>query len=1017
MTSSEINLIISYESQEKETLKCNSNEKLENVLEKFKKEKNIEDPSLMILYGGKTIQEDDLKKSLFQIMTGRDKHDSTMNILLYKNATKIAQDISNINIKLIINSRNAIVLQGKREDKLRDILIRNGAKINMNINSLIFKYRNKDVDIDKKFDQIVNITDNNLCEMTLKAYTQKKFFVNFIYNNFRQFRIECKTENNIRYICNIFCNNFGKNINELTFRYNYFNINLDQTFKDLLSDNDDLSSKNNIIDQEEDPEENRIKEINIIVINNESFMKKYKKLIIIITIVLIIIIIIIIVVSSSNGKQKEKEKGGSDSGDETLYSPKETDKINDSTKETDKINDSIKEIDKINDSTKETDKINDSIKETDKINDSTKETDKINDSTKEKDKINDSTKETDKTNYSTKETDKINDSTKETDKTNYSPKETDKINDSTKETDKTNDSTKETEAPTTKQIKTCNPGYFIPLDDETLEDCQKCSLDKCIKCNGTYDNNDCISCGDLENIYENGKIIECKNTCETGPGEKCLTCYEDKIACKSCNTGYKLVNRKCRPDFLIEAVYQTKANGDLIDLLSVNNAVIQMIIDGKIITDISNNRKYRFMESGNHTVYFKFQKRDDYYSHKTGLFSTIEKLISAVFSDFDEYFSDISFEGLFNQCSNLISVDLSKIAINTKSSTAIMFSGCVNLVYVNFNLDSFRTKQSMVNMFKDCRSLKSIDLSKFDVSEVTNFNEMFSGCTSLTSVDLGNFKLDYSGETSMEKMFKDCISLEYLDLSSFQPFQLTTISSTFYNCHSLTSINLKNFYTSRTTSMSYTFYNCTSLKFIDLSSFNTEKVDTIEGMFEHCTSLTSINFGSNFNTKRVSKMSNLFYHCHSLESIDYPIIANNIDNLTFFFSDCYSITSVNLQKFNITTSRFLQNMFRNCYNLKNIDFSIFRFTYNTYLKNMFSGCYSLTSVNFSKANSIDSSFDKIFYDCPNLNFVNFSFCTDSLGAYVQMFNENISSNGTLILRSSLRNSNNLKPVNWILELI
>ena len=276
MSSSEINLIISYESQEKETLKCNSTEKLENVLEKFKKEKNIEDPSLMILYGGKTIQEDDLKKSLFQIMTGRDKHDSTMNILLYRNATKIAQDKSNINIKLVINSRNAIVLQGKREDKLRDILIRNGAKINMNINSFDFKYRNKDVDIDKKFDQIVNITDNNSCQMTLNAYTKKKFFVNFIYNKHRQLRIECKTENNIRDICNVYCNNLRKNINELTFRYKYFNINLDQTFNDLLSENDDISSKNNIIDQEEDPEEIRIKEINIIVINNESFMKKYK---------------------------------------------------------------------------------------------------------------------------------------------------------------------------------------------------------------------------------------------------------------------------------------------------------------------------------------------------------------------------------------------------------------------------------------------------------------------------------------------------------------------------------------------------------------------------------------------------------------------------------------------------------------------------------------------------------------------------------------------------------------------
>ena len=429
MTSSELNLIITYESQPEESLKCNSNDKIENVLKKFAEKKSIQNTSFLMLYGGKPVQGEELQKPLSQIMSGQDKEGSTMNILLYRKNTNAIQESSNINIILKLDSKNEIVLQGNREDKIRDILIKNSAKIDKDINSLIFKYENKNVDLDKKFDQIVNITDNNSCQMILNVYTQNKLIVNFVSNNFRQFRKECKIEDNIRNICNMYCLRFGKNISELTFRYNYFNLNLDQTFKDLLSDNDDIYSRNNIIDQEE---ENGVKEIKIIVIDNESFIKKYKKLIITITIILIIIIIIIIiiiVVSTSKGKEKED----SDSGSKTPY-----------------------------------------------------------------------------------------------------------------------DSTKETEAPTTKQIKTCNPGYFIPLDDETLEDCQKCSLDKCIKCNGTYENNECISCGDLENIYENGKIIECKNTCETGPGEKCLTCYEDKIACKSCNTGYKLVDGKCRPDFLIE---------------------------------------------------------------------------------------------------------------------------------------------------------------------------------------------------------------------------------------------------------------------------------------------------------------------------------------------------------------------------------------------------------------------------------------------------------------------------------
>ena len=905
MASSEINLIISYESEAVETLKCNSDDKLENVLKKFAEIKNMENPSFMILYGGKNIQGDDLKKSLSEIMTGLDKQDLTMNILLYRNIIKIVQDKSNINIILIIDSRKVFVLQGKREDKLKDILIKNNSKINSDINSLIFKYGNKNVDLDKKFEEIANNTDKNFCGMTLNAYTQNKLIVNFEYNNFRQFRNECNIEDNIRNICNIYCKRFGKNINELTFRYRLFNINLDQTFEELLAYNEDIKSKNNIIAQEEDLEENNIKEINIIVIDNESSIKKYKKLIIIISIILVIIIIIIIVVVSTS---KEEKKEDSNSGNKNPGSTK----------------------------------------------------------------------------------------------------------DSTKETNIP------TNIPTTKPIKICNPGYFIPIDDETLEDCVNCSLDKCVICNGTYENNECISCGDLTNIYENGKIIECKNSCEIGPGEKCLTCEEDKIECKSCNTGYKLINGKCRPDFLIEAVFQTNADGDVIDLFSINNNVIQMIIDGENITAIRDKRQYLFKKAGNHTVYLKFRKRYDYsYSYTNVIFFNSQKLIYAAFSDFDEYISDISFNNLFQSCTNLISVDLSKIAMNTKGSSTYMFEGCTNLVFVNFNLNFYQARNSMANMFKDCRSLKSIDLSKLDVSEVSIFNNMFSGCSSLTSVNLGSFKLEHSYETSMKNMFLNCISLKYLDLSSFQPFKLTTIESAFYNCHSLTSINLQNFYTSRMSYMSYAFSNCTSLKFLDLSSFNTENVETMAGMFEYCTSLTSINFGSNFNTNKVYYMDSLFYHCHSLESIDYPIIANNINNLTFVFSDCYSLKSVNLQKFNTTNSRYLQNLFHNCYSLKSIDISTFRFRYSPTLSNMFSGCYSLTSVDFSKVNSNKVTFDKIFYDCPSLSFVNFSFCTNNGRLYNEkLFNDNISSTGNLILNSSVFNSDtNQKPDNWNLELI
>ena len=157
--------------------------------------------------------------------------------------------------------------------------------------------------------------------------------------------------------------------------------------------------------------------------------------------------------------------------------------------------------------------------------------------------------------------------------------------------------------------KICDSGYFIPDDDLTFEDCRQCSINGCIKCNGTYENNECTNCGNLTSIYDknSNKIISCNKTCETGEEEKCLECSENKIECKSCNIGYKLVEGKCKPDFLVKAIYKSIGEGDTVDLFSslYSTHVSQMIIDGETMGSKS---QFQFPNEGNHTVYIKFRK-------------------------------------------------------------------------------------------------------------------------------------------------------------------------------------------------------------------------------------------------------------------------------------------------------------------------------------------------------------------------------------------------------------------------
>ena len=111
----------------------------------------------------------------------------------------------------------------------------------------------------------------------------------------------------------------------------------------------------------------------------------------------------------------------------------------------------------------------------------------------------------------------------------------------------------------------------------------------------------------------------------------------------------------------------------------------------------------------------------------------------------------------------------------------------------------------MSGMFINCSNLTSLDLSNFDTSNVTDMSDMFSSCSNLTSLDLSNF--DTSNVTNMSYMFDSCSGLTSLDLSNFDTSNVTSMSNMFRNCGNLTSLDVSSFDTSNVTSMSNMFYN------------------------------------------------------------------------------------------------------------------------------------------------------------------------------------------------------------------
>ena len=76
-------------------------------------------------------------------------------------------------------------------------------------------------------------------------------------------------------------------------------------------------------------------------------------------------------------------------------------------------------------------------------------------------------------------------------------------------------------------------------------------------------------------------------------------------------------------------------------------------------------------------------------------------------------------------------------------------------------------------------------------------------------------------------------------------------------------------------------------KSINLSSFNTNNVNNMSYMFSDCSSLKSINLSS-FNTNNVTDMSNMFSYCSSLKK-ENIIIKNKNDKLLKEFAHCILI--------------------------------------------------------------------------------------------------------------------------------
>ena len=245
--------------------------------------------------------------------------------------------------------------------------------------------------------------------------------------------------------------------------------------------------------------------------------------------------------------------------------------------------------------------------------------------------------------------------------------------------------------------------------------------------------------------------------------------------------------------------------------------------------------------------------------------------------------------------------------IANQNSTGL-FYGLTNLRSIEGleNLDTSNVT-SMRQMFQNCSNLTELDLSKLNTSKVTDMYEMFYGCTNLKSIDLSSF--DTSAVIDMRRMFDGCKEMVNIDVSHFNTSNVTTMSQIFYRCEKLEELDLSNFDTSNVTDMSWMFESCYSLKTIDVSNFNTSNVTEMYAMFRGCSNLVSLDL-CNFDTSKVTDMASMFNGCSSLKNIDISNFnTSNVTDMYSMFNGCWSLISLNLGNFNTFNVTDMKHMF------------------------------------------------------------------------------------------------------------
>jgi Synergist-CTERM protein sorting domain-containing protein len=403
--------------------------------------------------------------------------------------------------------------------------------------------------------------------------------------------------------------------------------------------------------------------------------------------------------------------------------------------------------------------------------------------------------------------------------------------------------------------------------------------------------------------------------------------------------------------------------------------------------------------------------------------------------------------GMFSGWKKLQKADLSGLSIGLLTDTSAMFYECPALTEVKFGSNFYTSNVNNMNgMFADCGDLETLDLSGFYTSTVTDMSMMFYNCKKLATIIVGN-GWSTSRVTSASEMFKgdtalvgekgtrysksnDDLTYARVDGGTSSPGYLcvtepkcfggvfengewrdqaywrmddngnVTISGGQFSrkqwfayiatdegtpikkatsiTFSGTAFASEDGKKETETSLSSMFNAWQTLQMVDVSGLDTMSKGTLTStaaMFSQCTGLTKVKFGGRVNTSKVTDMSMMFYDCSKLKTLFLSKLdTSNVTDMHGMFCACGGLRSLNLSTFDTSKVTDMHDMFRKCFNLRTLDVSKFDTKNVTNMSGMFASCKNLTALDLS---SFDTGYvermKEMFYISTNLRTIRVGF--------------------------------------------